>query len=335
MKFPHRAAPFHFRRKRTALTLLEQENTFPNVRKVGIRHSLTGDLYHRMLAIRWPGFFMIMGVIYILLNMLFGAAYWLLPSGSVSGLTRHTYLGYFFFSVQTLSTVGYGVSAPVSIAANLVMTFEELTGMMFTALATGLVFARFSRPTPWVIFSRNVVIWEENGIYRMALRIGNLRSTPLIDATAVVVLARTVTEKNGQRGLEVENLVLEHAQVPLFRVSLPVVHDIMPGSPLYGLTIEQLKAQDAEIIVTLTATDEVSAQSVFACHTYGPGALRENVVFRDIIKSLPSGRLVADFKLFDALVPVETARQAFEAQTAGKTASKAPTKITADVKDAP
>lgn len=314
MKFPHRPASFHFRAKRSAVTLLEQENAFPNVRKIGIRHSLTGDLYHRMLAIRWPSFFFMMGLIYVGLNMLFGAIYCLLPPNSVSSLDTHDYLKSFFFSVQTLSTVGYGLSAPLSLAANLVMTVEELTGMMFTALATGLVFARFSRPTPWVLFSRNVVIWEEHGVRRMALRIGNLRSTPLIDATAVVVLARTVTEKDGRRGLEVENLVLEHAQVPLFRVSLPIVHDITPRSPLYGLTLAQLKAHDAEIIVTLSATDEVSAQNVFACHNYGPAAFREGVVFRDILKNTPSGSLVADFKLFDSLVPADEAHEAIKAE---------------------
>ncbi|QDH13860.1 ATP-sensitive potassium channel protein [Formicincola oecophyllae] len=310
MHMPGGRPSFHLRHRRTASALLTQENAIPNVRKTGIRHSFLGDLYHQMLAMRWTTFIAFMAGIYLALNLFFGTAYFILAPGGISNITGNRAAGDFFFSVQTLSTVGYGTASPIGWVANSIMTVEEFSGMMFTAVATGLVFARFSRPTAWVRFSRDVVMWEEHGMKRLALRIGNLRSTALIDVTAVIVLARTVTDPSGKKGLEVENLMLEHAHVPLLNICLPIIHDVTPESPLYGLTMKDLQAQDAEFIVTLSATDEVSAQTVFACHTYKPGSLRDGYVFKDILRPGPGGHIVADFRLFDMLVPVEEAKAA-------------------------
>jgi inward rectifier potassium channel len=240
---------------------------------------------------------------YLLCNLLFAAAYVACGPGALVGPGEPGVLRAFFFSVETFSTIGYGIVGPAGLAANLVVTVEALVGLLWLALATGLLFARFSRPTARILFSRRAVVAPYRGGTAFEFRIANARSSQLIEVEAKVLFAR-FEQAGGRAVRRFYPLELERSSVVFFPLAWTIVHPITPASPLYGLTAEDLRASDAEFLVLLSGVEEAFAQRVHARSSYKGDEIAWGARFSDILHH-PTGRepITIDVGRLDSIVP--------------------------------
>jgi inward rectifier potassium channel len=252
---------------------------------------------------------LLLGIFYLLANALFAAAYLLGGPGTVSGPAGQPLLEQFtqdfFFSVQTMSTVGYGHITPASVYANVLMTLQSMVGLIGLALATGLIFARFSRPTAKIVFSENAVIAPYRGGTGFEFRIANKRKNEIVDLEARVIFSRV--ERDGDRLVRrFYTLPLERAKVSFFALAWTIVHPIDEESPFWELTREDCVAADVEILVLLTGMDETFSQTVHARSSYKPDEIVWNARFEDIFNYAPGqGPVGIDVSRIDDLKRLE------------------------------
>ena len=256
--------------QQSRVRFLNRDGTF-NAARLGLSFGESQNRYHLLLTISWTKFILLLILCYFLTNTLFAFLYVLCGPGALQGATGVTFAERFteafFFSVQTLATIGYGVFSPRGLAANLLVTVEALAGLLGFALATGILFARFSRPGAKIIFSKDAIIAPYRGITAFEFRIANTRSSELIDVKATVVPSRTEFQ-NGISTRRFHPLTLERSGVMFFPLHWVVVHPIDPTSPLFGVTKEAFEASDAEFMVLLTAVDETFSQTVHTRSSY-------------------------------------------------------------------
>jgi inward rectifier potassium channel len=260
------------------------------------------DLYHALLRMPWWGTLIVIVGGYLALNAIFATVY--LLAGGVANLQPGDWLGAFFFSVQTMGTIGYGVMYPTTRLANVIMVAESVTGLVATALATGLVFVRFSQTRPRVLFSARVAIGLLDGVPMLMLRVGNERRNSIVDANFRVTLTRTTRTSEGVLIYRAVDLVLVRARAPALSRLWSIMHRIEPGTPLHGETPESLAAKDAELSVEVMGIDDVSLQPVFARQNY----MHTNVVWgarpADAITETQS-EMIVDLRKFHDLEPTE------------------------------
>jgi inward rectifier potassium channel len=250
--------------------LLNRDGTFNVERKgLGLRASLS--LYYSLLTMSWPRFLLVGMAGYLLLNALFATGYYALGPDALAGdegtAVGGRWLQSFFFSVHTISAIGYGHIVPTSLSANMLMTVEAVAGLFGLALATGLIFARFSRPLAGIVFSRHAIIAPYQGIRAFEFRVANRRRNQIVDLEARVVFAR-LDRTDGRIRRVFNNLELERRRVSFFPLSWTVVHPIDEKSPLFGLKRKDLLEGDAEFLVLLTGMDETFSQMVHARSSY-------------------------------------------------------------------
>ena len=250
--------------------LINRDGSF-NVSRTGLPFFRSLNLYHTLVTMSWSQFFLLLVGFYFGVNLLFAFGYFLCGPGALYG-TQATeplqrFLETFFFSVQTLATIGYGSLAPSGFAANLLVTFQALAGGLGFAVSTGLVFARFSRPTARIVFSENAVIAPYNGITAFEFRIVNTSSNELVDVKATVALS-WLEEAGDQKVRRFHELKLERQEVKFFPLHWILVHPIDETSPLKDATAADLSAADAEFLILLSAVDETSFQAVHARSSY-------------------------------------------------------------------
>lgn len=274
-----------------------EEKSHDEVVRVGLRDSFWTDFYHHALTASWGTFACFAFIFYIAVNLFFALLYWGKPE-QVTADGQHTLLSLFFFSVQTLSTVGYGGMAPVGLYAHTVVSFEVLVGMMINALSTGVVFARFARPRARILFSNTAVISNENGVPALCIRIANMRMSVILSLDVEVALSRLVMSENGHLVRQFDQLALVQSHFPVLRFAFVMAHVIGPESPLHGKTVAELEHEGAEIVVTVTGTDEALGQTVFARTAYRFTHVRHNHRFVDIVLSRPDGRIAVDYTRF-------------------------------------
>jgi len=265
--------------------------------RVGLPRDWRGDLYHRALTLSWPSFMGLIAAVYLLANLAFAFLYWLQP-GAVANAAPGSYLDMFFFSVETFGTIGYGVLAPQTLYANCVMTVETLCGIMLVALTTGVMFARVSRPTARVLFSRVAVVAPRNGVPTLMVRMGNQRLSQILQAEVTVTLIRNERSDEGEYMRRFYDLALERNRTPIFAMSLQAMHRIERGSPLFGATRETLEAMHAEILVTVTGLEETMAQTVHARASYLPAEILFEHRYTDIFGVTEDGRWAVDYRRF-------------------------------------
>ena len=278
--------------------------------KVGDTHILTHgrsheslrDVYHLVLTLSWPQFFGALILAFVFVNLLFGTAYWLLP-GSVTNAREGQFLDYFFFSIETLATVGYGVMSPSSLHSHVVASFEILTGMVGVALTTGLVFARFSKPTARILFSNRAVIRHFEGGRVLMLRIANERHNRIVEATATLSLVRAEVSPQGESFFRIHDLKLVRERTPVFALTWTLIHPIDERSPLYGIDSAQLKGSRTRIVVSVTGHDENMAASVYAGSDYEAEDLVFDSRFVDILRTTPDGERLVDLTRFHDIEP--------------------------------
>jgi inward rectifier potassium channel len=248
------------------------------------------DSYHFLLTMPLGAFFGVMGAGYLAVNALFATLY--LVVGGVSGIRHGDFADAFFFSVETISTVGFGQMAPQSLAAHFAVTLESFVGLFNLAIATGLLFARISRPTARVVFSDRAVVTTYQGKPTLMFRAANRRRNRIVEAEVTVNLARDGITQEGARMRGFENLTTVRSRSPVFILTWQIMHQIDESSPLFGETTESLQQQRAEIVVILKGLDETFAQTIHARASYTP----EEIVW--------GGRLVDIFSRNDDGLPV-------------------------------
>ena len=275
---------------------------FDVVRK-GMSHSHWHDPYHLLLMLDWPQFFGLTAISYIATNALFALLY-LAGGDCIKGARPGSFLDTFSFSVQTMATIGYGAMYPQTDYANLLVSIEALVGLLGVAMATGLMFARFSRPTARVLFSRVAVITPHNGLPTLMLRVANERRNQILEAQIGLSLLRDEVTMEGLSIRRFYDLKLLRSQTRTFALSWIVMHVIDEDSPLYGATPESLEKVQTDIVVTLTGIDETVSQTVHARHYYITDEILWNMRFVDIFSKKPDGRRVLDFNRFHDVTPL-------------------------------
>lgn len=291
--------------------LLNRDGTF-NVQRRGLHFWSSMSLYHSLLTMSWGRFLLLIVLFYGVLNLVFAFAYLLCgPDGLVGPEHADRFTTAFFFSIHTSATIGYGNVSPGNLAANIVVTVEAFTGLLAVALITGMVFARFSRPTARVMFSRNALITPyRGGGMAFQFRIVNTRSSELIEVEVRLLLSLFQTAADGTRVRRFYTLELERSKVAFFPLSWTVVHPIADNSPLYNRSIDELQRDDAEFLVLLTGVDETFSQSVHARSSYKAHEILLNEKFDDIfVRSTHDGELAIDVDRLHNTIPVETQQQ--------------------------
>ncbi len=285
--------------------LLNRDGSF-NVRraKLPFFHSLS--LYHTALTMSWTKFYLVLVAAYCVINLVFGFAYFLCGPGSLLGVTAETPQDYFlesvFFSVQTLATIGYGSISPRGLTANVIVAVEAFAGLMGVALATGLLFARFSRPTAKILFSRNAVIAPFRGGTAFEFRIINERSNQLTHVSADVVYSRMETH-DGKRVRKYHPLHLDREKVMFFPLHWTIVHPIDEHSPMYGVTAAEMAVQEAEIMIMLSAVDETFSQAVHTRSSYRFDEIVFGARFADMFHSPGAGIVSVDVDRLHEIEP--------------------------------
>lgn len=270
---------------------------------VGAGHHPLRDVYHLLLRATWPVAFAVISGTFILLNLLFACAY--LVSGGVTNAAPGSFRDAFFFSVQTMGTIGYGAMYPSTNAAHFIVVVEAIVSVMFTALATGIVFARFSRATGLLVFSRNACIAPMNGVPTLMLRIGNDRSNTIVEATVRAVLVRTEKTSEGIVFYRMHELELARERTPALARSWTVMHPITAKSPLCGATPSSCTMQEVELIVTVAGTDDTVLQPVHGRHRYMASDVVWGARLADVLSELPDGRMQLDVRRFHDLTPTQ------------------------------
>jgi inward rectifier potassium channel len=255
------------------------------------------DLYHDILTVSWPLFFLQLAAAYVAVNLLF-AMFYVVDRHGIANARPGSFLDAFFFSVQTLGTLGYGVMAPRTLYTNLLVTVESFSGILTIALFTGIIFARFSRPFARVLFSNVAVVAPFEGVPTLMLRAANQRGEAIMDASVVVTLARQYTTLEGVTMRRFQELKLLRSSNSLFALSWTVMHAIDQDSPLYNLTPQQMADLDMEIVVMLNGLDEILSDRIYARHAYWAEEILWNRRFVDVISVSPNGDRVVDLTRF-------------------------------------
>ena len=255
----------------TRRRLLNRDGSF-NVSLEGLNPLSSLGVYQWLLRISWPQFLLFICLYYIAVNAVFAGAYLLCGVDALQASTgqfaNQPLYRAFFFSIDTFATIGYGNIYPVGVPANALVSVEALLSIVSIALVTGVIFARFSRPSARIIYSRNAVVAPYRGRTALEFRIANARSSQLIDVQVQAILTKVEPTANGSTVRRFHELALERQRVVFFPLSWTVVHPIDADSPMWGLTHQDLLAAEAELLVLLIATDETISATVHSRSSY-------------------------------------------------------------------
>ena len=235
------------------------------VTQLGVARFDWHDVYHIIMSLSWPQFFAGAVTVYLLVNLVFACVFFV---GNHAVTNASSFTDCFFFSVETLATVGYGAMSPATFYGHCVATAEIVTGMMSMAVITSLVFARFSKPTARILFSRVAVITPYNGVPTLIFRVANQRRSYILEAAASLVLIRDEETAEGHSLRRFHDLKLERARSPVFALSWQIMHRIDETSPLCGVTAEAIKEGDMRLGVTISGVDETFAAGITARYNY-------------------------------------------------------------------
>lgn len=268
---------------------------------LGLSRGLWRDAYHLLLVMPNWAFLAVLAAAFLVVNAIFAGLYVMDPGG-VAGARPGNFVDAFFFSAQTLGSVGYGAMWPRSHWANGVATLEIFAGLFNLGIATGLLFARISKPTARIMFSRRAVVTDFNGVPTLIFRAANQRRNLVVEAEVSVTMVHNVTSKEGQELRRFDELPLLRAKTPLFFLTWQVMHPIDEASPLFGESAETLRARSAEILVVMKGLDETFASTIHTRTSYAPHEIVWGRRLADIFTNLPDGRRAIDFRRFHDIV---------------------------------
>ena len=256
------------------------------------------DTYHFILTLTWPGFAALVFGTYLLLNVLFAALY-LLDVHAVAEMPRGSFLYAFFFSVETLATVGYGHMYPDSLYGHLVSTLEIMVGMFGLAVITGVIFVRFSRPTARIQFSKVAVIAPFDGVPNLTIRVANLRHHAMVEPDFRMVLVRSTITAEGEDVRRFRSLKLDFDHLITFPAVLTVRHRIDEESPLFGMTPEDFQQQDIRFVASIVGVETVIVAPVQGFTDYNYDQIEWNRRFVEIYGQNEEGEWTVDYGRID------------------------------------
>jgi len=269
----------------------------------GLARPFGANAYHVFLTLSWSQFFLAAACAFLLLNATF-ACFYLLGDAPIANQNPHGFWGAFFFSVETLATVGYGDMHPDTLYGHAVATFEIFIGMSSVAITTGLIFARFSRPRAMIMFARHPIVRPLDGMQTLMVRTANARQNVILEASANLRLIRREVTLEGVEMRRIHDLRLVRQQQPMFMLGWVLMHVIDESSPLWGATPESLAEQEAGLILTLNGVDETTSQPMQARQTYGADVIRWHMHYRDLLHIDEQGVAHMNFAHFHDVLPL-------------------------------
>jgi inward rectifier potassium channel len=299
------AAPSEPDRTPRAAARLVQREPIDRVVAIGLRDPWLGDLYHHLLTLPWSAFLLGLAVVYLGLNVLFAELY-LLGDSAIAKARPGVFADAFFFSVETISTIGYGQMSPATLYGNIVMTAEAMFGLTLLAVSAGVVLARFTRPTARVVFSKVAVVTPYNGVPTLSFRLANERRNQILEAQVSVTLVRDERTAEGEWMRRFYDLQLGHQRSPIFAMTFTVMHAIDAASPLANATASSLATEAVEIVVTVAGLDETTSQAVHARTSYLAHEVLWGRRFADVFTRTKDGRLAIDYRRFHETEPLQT-----------------------------
>jgi inward rectifier potassium channel len=272
----------------------------PNVRRVGLPYFNTANNYHTLITMSWTRFWLLVLSCYLTINILFASIYFFIGPDGLNGSSGigslHRFMDAFFFSAQTISTVGYGRLSPNGMMSSSVAALESMLGLLAFALATGLLYGRFSRPSAQIAFSKNMLVapYLENGRGLM-FRLANLRRNMLIDLEIEIIFSfnETVDGKTMRRFYPLE---VERRKVSLLTLNWTIVHPLDENSPLKDMTKEDLEKAEAGFAILLRAFDDTFSQTVHSRTAYQAHEIVWGAKFKPVFDRDEDGRIVLDLK---------------------------------------
>ena len=286
-----------------------------NAKKFDLR-----DTYHLILTLSWPGFAAVIFGIYFLINLIFAALYMLRPH-AIAEMSPGSFSDAFFFSVETLATVGYGHMYPETLYGHLIAMLEIMTGMFGLAVITGLIFVRFSRPTARIQFSKVAVISPFDGIPNLMIRVANLRHQAMVEPEFRMIALRSTITAEGEEMRRFRSLKLDFDRLIAFPTVLTVRHQIDETSPLFGLTPKDFQQQDIRIFASIVGVDTVIVAPVQSFGIYNWEQIEWNRRFVEIYEQNEEGEWTVDYGRIDeteGVPPIQNLAEDQEEQGAGR-----------------
>ncbi len=267
----------------------------------GLVRDRIGDSYHTLLTTSWPRLIALLALAWLLTNVVF-ALLFLAGGDDIRHATPGSFLDAFFFTVQTSATIGYGEMLPATLYAHLLVTVVSFVSILQNAMAAGLMFAKFARPTARILFSSRPVVFARDGCNILQFRLANARQNQVVEGRVRLSLARDTVESDGERMRKILDLKLVRADSPVFALTFLAQHVIDEQSPLWGETPESFAAAEGQLIVTFTGIDESFNAPIHARHSYSWRHLAWGWRYVDIISRQPSGRRMLDLGVFNDVI---------------------------------
>ena len=263
----------------------------------GLHLTFWADISHRCLTASWPAFIGGAALVFVAFNAVFAFFYWI-GDQPIANVPGGAYVDYLYFSIETLSTAGYGDMHPATHYGHFIATVELFTGIFSMSLMTGLIFARFSRPNARLLFADHPVISNNEGKPTLMVRFANERHAIISNATARLWLFKNIVSLEGVSFRRFYELPLERNEHPALALSWTLYHVVDETSPLYGLAAEDLAAASVSLAVVVSGYDVVAAQTVHARKSYDHSDIRFGHRYEDILGTAEDGRLRIDYGRF-------------------------------------
>lgn len=276
---------------------------FRNIKKIGTHSKWTQDIYHTMLTIGWVEFFLFYVGFFVCFNLAFAGLFWGSP-GDING-TDNSFWNAFVFSVQTFSTVGYGAFSPKTDYAHDIVIVESILSVFVTAVLTGLIFSKFSRPSARIVFTKSILVNNFEGKRMLMFRMGNMRANQIAEAQVRMVVLKSIVTVEGERIRKQIDLQLVRSSSLFFALTWSVMHVIDESSPFYGLTAKDLVDQNVDIGVSVIGYDSTFSQTIHATGIYGPEDVVFDRYFDDVFDVRGKEIVSINYHKFDELKPVQ------------------------------
>ena len=263
------------------------------------------DLYHSVVAMSWAAYLSLFVAAFLVVNAVFGYLYYV-GTNAIGGLASSSYWEYFFFSVQTLATIGYGTKFPQTLYADVLVTVEAMIGLLSLGLFAAIAFARLSIPRSRVIFSKTAVVADFEGVPTLMFRVANERKNNIIGAEVELSLFIRETSKEGLSMRRIYDLALVRSHNPMLSLTWLIFHPMNEASPLFGHTAQSLAASEFALVATLKGLDETISQTVHANFAYRSSDIRWNHRFQDMFsEDEATGKSSIDLTRIHDIRPVD------------------------------
>ncbi|MES2590073.1 MAG: ion channel [Bacteroidota bacterium] len=290
--------------KKPVTRILNEDGSY-NIKRVG-GISKFKDFYKHLLEASWGKFLLLITLFYLILNFIFTFLFLAVGIEELQGIneTQNEFFAVFFFSVQTLTTVGYGAMSPIGFGANVIAMIEAFVGVLSFALATGLLYGRFSRAETKIAFSKNIIITPFQDGKAVMFKMVNQRNNVLLNTSVNVML---IMDKGGSEDpfnklyFDIE---LENNEVNFFPLTWTLVHKISENSPFNGIGVKELIERNAEIVILVKTFDETYSQSLLRKHSYAQEQWKENVKFATNFTTNDKGEVELFVNQIDELIEI-------------------------------